>query len=96
MTIDETPKYTRADPSGDSRAPIRGRGRMSFRRCLWFPPWVSPVLIAMVYDFVTRRRVHKVYRIGIVILLIGFSRVFFVESETWLRIGRPLLAIFMK
>ena len=72
-------------------------GRMSFLS----PPfllavWLSPVLIAMGYDFFTRRRVHPVYFIGLAGLLVVFSRVFFTESEAWLRIGRPLLATFMR
>lgn len=72
-------------------------GRMNFLPLPVAPfVWLSPVLIAMGYDFATRRRVDKVYLLGVVILLVGACRLFIAESEAWLRIGRPLLAIFTK
>ena len=72
-------------------------GRMNFLPLPAAPfVWLSPVLIAMGYDFATCRRVDKVYVLGVVILLVGACRLLIVESEVWLRIGRPLLAIFAK
>jgi hypothetical protein len=73
-------------------------GRMAF---ITFQPlllvlWLSPVLAGMVYDFVIRRKVHMTYLVGLMWLLIGFTRVFFTESEGWLRIGRALLQPFVQ
>lgn len=36
--------------------------------------WLAPVLIAMIYDYASRRVIHPVYVIGLVVLtVIGFS-----------------------
>ena len=53
--------------------------------------WLSPLLVAMGYDGVTRRRIHPTYLIGGGILLLGFTRTFFMQSEAWLKIGRAAL-----
>ena len=68
-------------------------GRMSF---IGSPPlaglvWLSPLLIGMVHDKVTRGRVHPVYIITTIGFLIIGTRVLFEQSEAWLRIGRPIL-----
>jgi hypothetical protein len=57
--------------------------------------WISPLLAAMSYELVTWRRVHVTYLIGLPILLLGLSRVLFRQSESWLQIGRALLAPLM-
>jgi hypothetical protein len=57
--------------------------------------WLSPVLIGIGYDAFTRRRVHSVYIVGTIVLVIGATRIFFTSSEAWLRIGRSLLGIFI-
>ena len=71
-------------------------GRMS--NVISMPPavllWVSPVLLGIAYDKWTRRKVHPVYLPGLVILLVGFSRIFLVQSEGWLRFGRAILGAF--
>jgi hypothetical protein len=66
---------------------------------LWFDSaplkllvWFSPVLIAMGYDLMTRRRIHPVYWIGIAIMAVALARVPFGESELWLSVGRPIIA----
>jgi hypothetical protein len=53
--------------------------------------WLWPLAIAMGYDLWSRRRIHTTYLIGMVILLIGFSRVLVARSEAWLTIGRAIL-----
>lgn len=53
--------------------------------------WLSPALLAMGYDLWTRRRVHPAYLAGMAVLLVGFSRVFIMHSEGWLRIGRAII-----
>ena len=57
--------------------------------------WLSPVLVAIGYEGLTRRRVHPTYLIGLAILLTGFTRTFLVRSESWVRIGRALLKPLM-
>jgi hypothetical protein len=72
-------------------------GRMSFigSQPLAVLLWLSPLVIGMIHDKITRGRVHPVYIIATVGLFIGGTRVLFEQSETWLRIGRPLLDAFM-
>jgi hypothetical protein len=70
-------------------------GRMNFmpipvRVLLWF----SPVFIGMTYDKWTRGKVHRVYFIGVPLMAIVFTRVFFTQSEGWLRIGRAIVHAF--
>ena len=70
-------------------------GRMTFLQLpVGLLVWLSPVLIGIAYDARTRRKVHPVYVIGLVILLIGFTRVFLTGSEAWLRIGRAVIRAF--
>ena len=57
--------------------------------------WLSPLLVGMGYDWITRRRVHPAYVIGTMGLFIGSARILFTQSESWLRIGRPLLKALM-
>lgn len=63
-----------------------------------FPPailiWLTPVLIGMTYDKWTKGKVHPLYYAGLVILLIGLSRLALVQSEAWLRIGRVVIRAF--
>jgi hypothetical protein len=56
--------------------------------------WLSPVFLGIAYDKWTRRKVHPVYLVGLVILIIGFARIFLVESEAWLPIGRAIVRAF--
>jgi hypothetical protein len=53
--------------------------------------WLSPLLIGMVHDKISRGRVHPAYIVTTVGLFIGGTRILFEQSEVWLRIGRPLL-----
>lgn len=57
--------------------------------------WLSPLLVAMVYDLVTRRTIHAVYGLGTAILVLGFGRVLIMNSEGWLYVGRMALTAFM-
>jgi hypothetical protein len=70
--------------------------RLSFERPWAFLAiWLSPVLAAMGYDGLTRRRVHPTYLIGTGILLVAFTRIFFMQSEPWLNIGRAVLTALL-
>jgi hypothetical protein len=45
----------------------------------------------MVYDRITRRRVHPAYWIGLASLLVLLPRLAAGASETWMRVGRTIL-----
>jgi hypothetical protein len=45
----------------------------------------------MVHDWITRRRIHPVYAIGSIALFLFALRLLVAGSETWLRIGRPII-----
>jgi len=72
-------------------------GRMAFlgQGLIALVAWLSPLLVAIAYDGIVSRRLHPTYLIGLVMLLVGFTRVFLMESEAWLRIGRALLRPLM-
>lgn len=53
--------------------------------------WLFPLMIAMGYDVWTRRRIHPAYVVGTAILLAGFTRLFVMQSDAWLGVGRSLL-----
>jgi hypothetical protein len=53
--------------------------------------WLSPIFIGMVHDWITRRRIHPVYAIGSIALFLFALRLLVAGSETWLRIGRPII-----
>ena len=70
--------------------------RMSFKSPLVFLLiWLSPLFAAMAFDMFTRRRVHPVHVVNVAVLTAAFLRIFFMESEGWLRIGRALLVPFV-
>jgi hypothetical protein len=58
---------------------------------LFLTLWFTPLAIAMAYDYMKQRRVHPVYLVATPVLLIAFMRVFYMESEGWLRVGRAML-----
>ena len=57
--------------------------------------WLSPVIIAMAYDLLVRRLMHPTYIMGLIILLVGVSRMFFRHSEAWITVGRGMLNVMM-
>jgi len=57
--------------------------------------WLSPLFAAMAFDVFARRRVHPVHFISVVVMTGAFGRIFFMESEGWLHVGRALLAPFV-
>ncbi|MSU25251.1 MAG: hypothetical protein EXS32_15715 [Opitutus sp.] len=58
---------------------------------LFYLTWVSPMLIGMAFDLWARKRVHPAYWISMAAMTLAFVRIFFMESEGWLKIGRALL-----
>jgi len=70
--------------------------RMSFESPVVFLlVWLSPLLAAMAFDVFSRRRIHPVYFISVAVMAGAFVRVFFMESEGWLTVGRALLTLFV-
>lgn len=69
--------------------------RMNLPPPLFYFVWMAPMLAGVVFDWVTRRRVHPVYLISIAAMTVAFARVFLMENEAWLRIGRGLLSPFL-
>jgi hypothetical protein len=58
--------------------------------------WLFPLLIAMSYDVLTRRRIHRAYLIGAPILIARIPGHFIViESESGREVGRALLTALM-
>jgi hypothetical protein len=57
--------------------------------------WYSPVIVAIAHDFVTKRRVHPVYWIGVAAMAVAFLRLPYSQTEHWRSIARTLLAPFM-
>jgi hypothetical protein len=73
---------------GDPEAPLGG---VAARLLLWY----SPVLVAIVHDLVTRRRIHPVYLIGVVAMAVAFLRVPYSQTDQWHGIARTILALFL-
>jgi hypothetical protein len=57
--------------------------------------WLLPLALAVTYDLYSRRRVERVYVVGLLVFLVAFGRVVLMESELWLPIGRWLLLPFI-
>jgi hypothetical protein len=57
--------------------------------------WLSPLIVAMVYDWKTRGRVHPAYIIGTAGLFVGAMRELVAETNVWLPLGHRLLALFV-
>ena len=66
-------------------------GRMEFSPAVFFLVWLSPLFAAMAFDAFSRRRVHPVHFISVTVFAVAFARIFLMESEGWLKIGRALL-----
>jgi hypothetical protein len=55
-----------------------------------FVIWLSPIYLAMIYDYLTKRIIHPVYVIGIVVLASTMIRVFLTQTESWQAIARVI------
>lgn len=69
-----------------------GAARMAFASPVVFLlVWLSPSILAMAFDVMTLGRVHVVNAVSTAILAAAFIRIFYMESEGWLVVGRALL-----
>jgi hypothetical protein len=57
--------------------------------------WLLPLGLAMGHDLLTRRRVERVYLVGLAVLLVAFARVGLMQTEAWRAIGRAILMALM-
>jgi hypothetical protein len=75
-----------------ARMPFLGSPRILWLELLI---WVSPILLAISYDFVRQRIVHPIYLTGIVVLVLEsrFMRQAIQETEVWLDINRWVASI---
>jgi hypothetical protein len=63
-----------------------------FQILIFLLVWWSPVLIAIGYDLLTRRRIHPAYLVGTLILFLRVASQFLiVDSEPGLEVGRSVL-----
>ena len=56
--------------------------------------WLTPLLMGIGNDLWKQRRVHPVYVVGAIVLLIAFGRILLMQTPAWLRIGRGIMAAF--
>ena len=56
--------------------------------------WLVPLLIGAGDDLWKRRRVHPIYIIGAVVLLVASGRILLMQNPVWLRIGRGIMTAF--
>jgi hypothetical protein len=54
--------------------------------------WLLPLLAAMAHDAWIMRPVHRLYWMGLGVMVVAFSRVALMEAEPWLAIGRRIIA----
>lgn len=57
--------------------------------------WLSPIYVAMAYDYFRQKIVHPVYVIGLVTLSLFRLRNPVKETETWLSISGWLASFYM-
>ncbi len=70
-------------------------GRLSLSPWAFLLVWLTPLFIAMAFDAFTLGRVHGANVIAALILATAFMRIFLMESQAWLRIGRAILVPFV-
>ena len=71
-------------------------GRMPFLTSipLLFAIMLSPLLLGMAFDVATRRRVHAVYMIGLIIHVTSWARMPLRDSEAWFSFSMWVYGLF--
>ena len=54
----------------------------------------SPILFGMAFDFATRRKVHAVYIIGLILHVVSLARLPLQDSETWFSFSKWVYGLF--
>lgn len=57
--------------------------------------WLLPLFAAMAHDAWVDRRVHRLYWLGLIVLVVAFGRVALMEAEAWLVIGRRIMLLLL-
>jgi hypothetical protein len=70
-------------------------GRMNFALPTFFVIWMVPMAALAAFDFTSTGRIHKVTAICSAVMAIGFLRVYLVESQGWIAVGRAMLQPFL-
>ncbi len=73
-------------------APVARLDLGAFMAMDWsvFAIWLTPIYLAMIHDFLTKRIVHPVYVIGLSVLAVSMLRIPAAGSESWLVVARAL------
>ncbi|MCH8822238.1 MAG: hypothetical protein IH984_01905 [Planctomycetes bacterium] len=71
-------------------------GRMTF---LTFTPLIllvlySPILLGMAFDFATRRKIHAVYIIGLILHFVSMLRLPLQDSDAWFNFSKWVYGLF--
>lgn len=61
---------------------------------LWQPAMLSPLLLALGYDVIVKRRVYAVLVAGLFVHWLRLNQEVYTTTEAWLPIGRALIAPF--
>ena len=69
------------------RLPFLGSPRS---QVLFLAIWLSPIFLGMIYDFISRRMVHPVYVIGVIVLAVSGFRDSLRSTEIWLEFTNGL------
>ncbi len=72
-------------------------GRMTFLSVvplILFVLYSSPILFGMAFDLATRRRVHAVYLIGLIVHLVSMVRLPLQDSEAWFGFSKWVYGLF--
>ncbi len=56
--------------------------------------WLSPILIAMIYDVISQRRLHPVYVIGTIVLAVSSFRDSLVSTDSWISFTQWLASMY--
>jgi MFS family permease len=69
--------------------------RMNFAPPIFFVIWMVPMAALAAFDFQSTGKVHRVTAVCSAVMTIAFLRVFAMESEAWLVVGRAMLRPFL-
>ncbi len=70
-------------------------GRLGFESAfVWQPLNLTPLLIAICYDLFVCRKVYPIIAAGLAVHIVRLNAEHFASSESWLPVGRALIAPF--
>jgi hypothetical protein len=63
---------------------LPGQSAVATGRSIYLLVWLSPIIIAMLHDFLTQWLIHPAYVIGVLVLVPTSFRDGFVTTDAWL------------